>query len=390
MSHQGRSCGRNSNNSVTREGSTQSTFTSKTDTITLHENKEVVQHNRVRHNPYTDEYVQRKQKMRNKYVQLRLHNGEQKHDDQWVGDIMENKGMKKHVRFWMQNVHGLVQSNNIHDFQFDIATLADRNINYMTFTETCVNTSKPGYSTLIKQAYAQIVTNGQLNITNTPDFHKKTNYQPGGIASGFDGTLRSKYLRSGRDKMGRWTWDEFGDNNVTSRIYNVYRVINGSLETSGANTAWAQQQLYMETKNIEGTPRQNVIQELTREVKEYVDKGYNIIILGDFNESINSPEQLNEKMKNIGLYNLMEHHINTRDLPRTFNRGSQAIDHVFMTKHILDNTTYAGYAPFEEGYISDHRGIFFDLKEKALFPTTQSNIIHHDNNNNTTIIYIKT
>ena len=173
MSHQGRSCGRNSNNSVTREGSTQSTFTSKNDTITLHESKEVVQHNRVRHNPYTDEYVQRKQKMRNKYVQLRLHNGEQKHDDQWVGDIMENKGMKKHVRFWMQNVHGLVQSNNIHDFQFDIATLADRNINYMTFTETCVNTSKPGYSTLIKQAYAQIVTNGQLNITNTPDFHKK-------------------------------------------------------------------------------------------------------------------------------------------------------------------------------------------------------------------------
>ena len=146
-------------------------------------------------------------------------------------------------------------------------------MNYMTFTETCVNTSKPGYITLIKQAYAQIVTNGQMNITNTPDFHKNTNYQPGGVASGFDGTLRGIYLRSGRDKMGRWTWDEFGDNNVTSRIYNVYRVINGSLETSGANTAWAQQQLYMETKNIEGTPRQNVIQELIREVKEYVDKG---------------------------------------------------------------------------------------------------------------------
>ena len=159
-------------------------------------------------------------------------------------------------------------------------------------------------------------------------------------------------------------------NNVTSRIYNVYRVINGSLEISGANTAWAQQQLYMETKEIEGTPQQHVIQELIKEVKDYVDKGYNIIVLGDFNESINSPEKLNEKMKNIGMYNLMENHINTKKLPRTFNRGSQAIDHVLMTKHLLDNTTYAGYAPFEEGYISDHRGIFFDLKENALFPTT--------------------
>ena len=117
---------------------------------------------------------------------------------------------------------------------------------------------------------------------------------------------------------------------------------------------------------------------MIKEVKEYVDKGYNIIVQGDFNESINSPEKLNEKIKNAGLYNLMENHINSKNLPRTFNRGSQAIDHVFMTKHLLDNTTYAGYAPFEEGYISDHQGIFFDLKENALFPTTQSNIIHHE------------
>lgn len=79
--------------------------------------------------------------------------------------------------------------------------------------------------------------------------------------------------RSGRDAMGRWTWDEFGDNNVTSRIYSVYRIINGSLETSGANTAWAQQQLYMEKHKIEDTPRQHVINELIKEIKCYVDRG---------------------------------------------------------------------------------------------------------------------
>ena len=110
---------------------------------------------------------------------------------------MIDTGVKNHVRFWLQNVNGLVQSNNIYDFQFDIATLADRNVNYYTFTETCVNTSKPGYSNMIRQAYAQIVTNGQLNITNTPGFHTSTNYQPGGVASGFDGSLR------GREKWER-------------------------------------------------------------------------------------------------------------------------------------------------------------------------------------------
>ena len=75
----------------------------------------------------------------------------------------------------------------------------------MTFTETCVNTSKPGYSTLIKQAYAQIVTNGQMNITNTPDFHKNTNYQPGGVASGFDGTLTEAFnILDGMSMMSKF------------------------------------------------------------------------------------------------------------------------------------------------------------------------------------------
>ena len=249
----------------------------------LEEKREIVHNRHVRHNPYTDEYVSRVTRRKKKYTQLRLQNGEQVYDDKWVGDEMDEKGLKKHTRFWLQNVHGLVQSNNLHDFQFDFASLADRNINYFTFTETCVNTSKPGYSSSIKQAFAQIITNGQLNMANTPGFHMNTNYQPGGVASGFDGTLRTRYLRSGRDNIGRWTWDEFGDNNITTRIYNVYRVINGSLETSGANTAWAQQHLYMESHKIEGTPRSQVITALTQELKNYVNKGYNVIVLGDFN-----------------------------------------------------------------------------------------------------------
>ena len=144
------------------------------------------------------------------------------------------------------------------------------------------------------------------------------------------------------------------------------------------DTAWAQQQLHLEKQKIENTPRKHVIEELLQEVQVYVGKGYNVIVLGDFNESIQSPEKLNEKMLNAGMYNLMEHKLGTKSLPRTFNRGSSAIDHIYMTKHLVDNVTYAGYAPFSEGYISDHRGLFFDIKENALFPTTQSNIMHHE------------
>ena len=214
MSNLRRSCGIHSNNSVTTEGEPQSTISSKKTFITLQENVQVIENRHVRHNPYTNEYIAKRRKLTKKYHQLRLQNGDHKYDDVWVGDEMDTGRAKHNVRFWMQNVHGLVQGNNIHDFQFDIATLADKNVNYFTFTETCVNTNKPGYSSSIKQAFAQIVTNGHLNLANTPNFPTNTNYQPGGVASGFDGSLRGQYLRSGRDDIGRWTWEiQHGLNN---------------------------------------------------------------------------------------------------------------------------------------------------------------------------------
>ena len=94
---------------------------------------------------------------------------------------------------------------------------------------------------------------------------------------------------------------------------------------------------------------------------------------GDFNEGMVSPEKLNEKMENIGLYNLMAHHLDSKELPRTFNRGKNAIDHVYVTRNILEHTHHAGFAPFDEGFITDHRGLFFDLHENLLFPNDSEN-----------------
>ena len=90
-----------------------------------------------------------------------------------------------------------------------------------------------------------------------------------------------------------------------------------------------------------------------------------------------SPEALNEKMNNIGMYNLMSQKLNTNTLPRTFIRGRDAIDHVWMTRYLADKTTFAGYAPFESTYVSDHRGLYFDFPKQVLFPTSVSKIVPH-------------
>ena len=85
------------------------------------------------------------------------------------------------------------------------------------------------------------------------------NYQPGGVGAGFDGTLRTRFLREGRDDLGRWIWQEFGQSDRIIRIYTIYRVNDGSEYCSGENTAWSQQKRLLLEKNISTNPRQHVL-----------------------------------------------------------------------------------------------------------------------------------
>ena len=68
----------------------------------------------------------------------------------------------------------------------------------------------------------------------------------------------------------------------------------------------------------------------------------------------------------------------TKKLPRTFSRGSEAIDHIWTTKYILDNIKRAGIAPFGFGYESDHRGLFLDIDDDILFDKDEIKIMYHD------------
>lgn len=51
----------------------------------------------------------------------------------------------------------------------------------------------------------------------------------------------------------------------------------------------------------------------------------------------------------------MDHKLELTNLPRTQSRGSKAIDHIWATKHMVDNVTRAGFAPFSHMLEIDHR-----------------------------------
>ena len=83
-------------------------------------------------------------------------------------------------------------------------------------------------------------------------------------------------------------------------------------------------------------------------------------------------------MESIGLYNVFASKLDTKNLPRTHMRGSKAVDHIYVSKYVLDNIIYAGIAPFGHTYDSNHRGMFIDVDEKMLFNPEDVRVVYHD------------
>ena len=210
------------------------------------------------------------------------------------------------------------------------------------------------------------MSDGEILITNSPAFPLNTPNQPGGLVSGFQGPLVSRFSRFERDWLGRWHYHQFFGKVRDLRIYSMYRVNQSSSATAGDTTAWTQQQTILVQNKDFRNPRQAAIDDLMLELNMAVERKMSIILLADMNEAVHSKEKTNEKLGEIGLVNLMETYMCNVHLPRTCNRGSLAIDHIWVTANILESMHSAGYAPFQFLYPSDHRGIYFDLHFKDI------------------------
>ena len=127
-----------------------------------------------------------------------------------------------------------------------------------------------------------------------------------------------------------------------------------------------QQRDLLRKQNNNNNPRDAVMLDIITRIRKDLDSNHSVILMGDFNEAIDSRENTHQTLTQLGLINLMEKRF-PGSLPKTWNRGRTAIDHVYMSVDVFKTVRKAGYAPFDVVALSDHRGIFFDLDMGVLF-----------------------
>lgn len=158
----------------------------------------------------------------------------------WEGDEMNKNPSRGHIRFWVQNCNGLKirdEANVHHNF----TQLLEYGVNYSSFTETNLNTNNPQATSKLHRIFRSRYTTGKMSITNSPEYPTTSLFQPGGVFSGFDQILLTRYMSLQRDPLGRWHCHTFRGKERDIKIYTIYRVHRKSDDNTGLTTAWMQQ-----------------------------------------------------------------------------------------------------------------------------------------------------
>ena len=111
------------------------------------------------------------------------------------------------------------------------------------------------------------------------------------------------------------------------RVVVAYRPV---LNKSGSLSVWNQQKSFFEGIKDDRCPRELFIEDLCREVTQWLESGNQLVVKLDVNDDVRNCK-FTEMMGQLGLVELVtaQHGV---EGPSTYNRGSQPIDGLFVSR----------------------------------------------------------
>lgn len=170
--------------------------------------------------------------------------------------------------------------------------------------------------------------------------------------------------------MGRWAWTRYaGAGGVHLRIVVGYRPNHRGGKGSVFNQ---QERLLLKEDNL-CNPRQAFWDNLRQDLKQWKEKGDQLIVMLDANDNIRSQAVTKElEDSELNLYNvhLLEHGLDT---PPTHADGSNPINGIWATRGLSIDA--CGYRGIGWGMGGDHRLLWLDVNYVQAFGSVLPNVV---------------
>jgi hypothetical protein len=119
-------------------------------------------------------------------------------------------------------------------------------------------------------------------------------------------------------------------------------------------------------------PRKHFRLDLHHFLHKRRQEGDEIILTGDFNEALgDETDGISKLCSSFNLVDLMFSLYESRQIP-TYARGKKRLDYALATPFAASTIVTGGYEPFNHRLASDHRALFLDFDEAALFGSQSS------------------
>jgi hypothetical protein len=165
-------------------------------------------------------------------------------------------------------------SSQINDFQIDIAGIAETNVSW---TEPRRLHAQQILKRHARQAHMAVSSSNDVGCNE---------YLPGGIASCVVGKWTGRIVETITDKsgLGRWAGHILTSrNNTHTVVITAYRPV----KAPGFLTTYQQQwRMLRRQNNPDPDPRQQLLDDLERQMTQWRAKSYEIILMWDANEGI--------------------------------------------------------------------------------------------------------
>ena len=242
-----------------------------------------------------------------------------------------------------------------------------------------VDTSQPVVRSILYDTLRQHWPRFRLQ-TGTTSQHFTHWYKPGGTLMFSTGNITGRLEGQQADHMGRWVTQTMkGQQGKQLTIISAYQPVTDSKHTGQMTVTAQQRNVLIRSQDPVTEPRKAFKRDLRKLLKQLTDQGDEILLVGDFNETID--EQFNGLCKILAdfqLVDLMRGRSNTQ-FPAAYARGNSRLDFGFATGGIARALKAAGYEAFNERFSTDHRAYYFDFDTAKLFGNETTTLVSPTN-----------
>jgi hypothetical protein len=296
---------------------------------------------------------------------MQLTKENQRQNQEW-GDIMQEKAGSV-TRVYSLNLNGLSLDRRGGQFDTLCSVAKEVQADIICCQEHNVDTTQQTVRSILYNTLRQHWTRSRVQFGSTPVTFTNM-YKPGGTMMFSVGHITGRVISQSHDHMGRWvtqTYRRQGGLQIT--IVTAYQVVTDNPHT-GLTTATSQQrsQLVQSNDPIQ-EPRKAFKRDIRQLLKTLIQRGDQVMLLGDFNETIESPYSgIAAIAAELNMVDLMSTRSSVQP-PATYARGRVRLDYGLATQQIAESLIAGGYEAFNTRYPTDHRAYYFDFDTNKLF-----------------------